>query len=112
MMHVISTTLLAIVVAAKAAISAVPSDCVTEGWGQCGGQYWEGCTTCATGYTCLDVDDIWYSQCVRGTNEPGEEGCLATPFGACGGTNWVGCTVCPSGQTCNTVGWHYSQCQM
>ncbi|KAK4185361.1 hypothetical protein QBC35DRAFT_537807 [Podospora australis] len=37
--------------------------CVAQKWGQCGGQGWSGCTTCASGSTCR-AQNQWYSQCL------------------------------------------------
>ena len=49
---------------------AVPSQptggntgCSTAKYGQCGGQGFTGCTTCASGSTCK-VSNQWYSQCL------------------------------------------------
>lgn len=39
------------------------STAVAQHWSQCGGQGWNGATSCATGYTCTYVND-WYSQCL------------------------------------------------
>ena len=36
---------------------------VAQHWGQCGGNGWQGPTTCASPYTCQKVND-WYSQCL------------------------------------------------
>ncbi|KAF3938732.1 Endoglucanase-4 [Dactylella cylindrospora] len=36
--------------------------CTVSAWGQCGGQGWTGCTTCASGLTCK-VLNAYYSQC-------------------------------------------------
>jgi hypothetical protein len=37
--------------------------CQVAKWGQCGGQGWTGCTTCAAGSTCR-AQNQWYSQCL------------------------------------------------
>ncbi|KAK4129059.1 glycoside hydrolase family 5 protein [Parathielavia appendiculata] len=34
-------------------------------WSQCGGNNWQGATTCVSGYTCVYVND-WYHQCQPG----------------------------------------------
>jgi endoglucanase len=34
-------------------------------WGQCGGNNWQGATTCIAGYHCVYQND-WYSQCLPG----------------------------------------------
>lgn len=34
-------------------------------WGQCGGNGWQGATTCVSGYHCAYQND-WYSQCLPG----------------------------------------------
>lgn len=44
------------------ATSAPPSGCTTAKWGQCGGNGFTGCTTCASGSTCSKIND-YYSQC-------------------------------------------------
>ncbi|KAF8656235.1 hypothetical protein AX16_002671 [Volvariella volvacea WC 439] len=44
---------------AKPALAAVPV------WGQCGGNGWSGETTCASGSTCVVVNE-WYHQCQPG----------------------------------------------
>ncbi|KAG8832194.1 hypothetical protein FRC18_005404, partial [Serendipita sp. 400] len=36
-------------------------------WGQCGGQYWTGTTSCVSGYVCT-YSNAWYSQCLPGTS--------------------------------------------
>jgi len=36
-------------------------------WGQCGGNYWTGSTTCVAGTTCTYVNDS-YSQCIPGSS--------------------------------------------
>lgn len=38
-------------------------------WGQCGGQGWNGATTCISGYVCT-VSNQWYSQCLPGSSPP------------------------------------------
>ncbi|KAL2262372.1 hypothetical protein VTK26DRAFT_1555 [Humicola hyalothermophila] len=40
-----------------------PSGCEVQKWGQCGGNGWTGCTTCAPGSTCRAQNE-WYSQCL------------------------------------------------
>lgn len=40
-----------------------PGGCSVPMWGQCGGQGWTGCTTCAGSATCKFSND-WYSQCL------------------------------------------------
>ena len=40
-----------------------PGTCVTEKYGQCGGNQFSGCKTCASGTTCQKQND-WYSQCL------------------------------------------------
>ncbi|KXX76195.1 putative exoglucanase GH6D [Madurella mycetomatis] len=37
--------------------------CEVQRWGQCGGQGWSGCTSCAAGSTC-QAQNQWYSQCL------------------------------------------------
>ncbi|KAK0645820.1 glycosyl hydrolase family 61-domain-containing protein [Cercophora newfieldiana] len=37
--------------------------CEVAKFGQCGGQGFTGCTTCASGLRCVDVSAPWYSQC-------------------------------------------------
>jgi endo-1,4-beta-xylanase len=39
------------------------SGCTTAKWGQCGGQGFSGCTTCASGSTCT-YSNAYYSQCL------------------------------------------------
>ncbi|KFA61313.1 hypothetical protein S40285_05987 [Stachybotrys chlorohalonatus IBT 40285] len=39
-------------------------------WGQCGGQGWDGPTTCTSGWTCV-ASNQWYSQCIQGTGGGG-----------------------------------------
>ncbi|KAK0620092.1 glycosyl hydrolase family 61-domain-containing protein [Immersiella caudata] len=40
-----------------------PGGCSVARYGQCGGNGYTGCTTCASGSTCSRTND-WYSQCV------------------------------------------------
>ncbi|CAA7265020.1 unnamed protein product [Cyclocybe aegerita] len=40
-----------------------PPSCTVPQWGQCGGQGYSGCTTCASGSTC-SISNDWYSQCI------------------------------------------------
>lgn len=40
-----------------------PGGCAVAQWGQCGGQGYTGCTTCAAGFTCRAVSPPHYSQC-------------------------------------------------
>ncbi|KAG9249822.1 exoglucanase [Emericellopsis atlantica] len=40
-----------------------PGGCQSPKWGQCGGNGFSGCTTCASGSTCTRVND-YYSQCL------------------------------------------------
>ncbi|PPQ71982.1 hypothetical protein CVT26_007138 [Gymnopilus dilepis] len=40
-----------------------PSGCASALWGQCGGQGWTGCTSCAAGSTCT-FSNPYYSQCL------------------------------------------------
>ncbi|KAJ3507097.1 hypothetical protein NLJ89_g6494 [Agrocybe chaxingu] len=40
-----------------------PPSCTVSQWGQCGGQGYTGCTTCAAGSTCT-FSNNWYSQCL------------------------------------------------
>ena len=40
-----------------------PTGCTVALYGQCGGQGYTGCTTCAAGSTCKFSND-WYSQCL------------------------------------------------
>ncbi|KAK3937578.1 glycosyl hydrolase family 61-domain-containing protein [Diplogelasinospora grovesii] len=50
-----------------AAAPAAPDNsgaCSVAAFGQCGGNGYSGCTTCASGYTCKDVSPPYYSQCV------------------------------------------------
>lgn len=37
--------------------------CSVQQWGQCGGQGYSGCTTCASPYRCNEIN-AWYSQCL------------------------------------------------
>ncbi|KAK5661157.1 hypothetical protein OQA88_11048 [Cercophora sp. LCS_1] len=37
--------------------------CQVAKWGQCGGQGYTGCTSCASGSTCR-AQNQWYSQCL------------------------------------------------
>ncbi|KAK4236415.1 glycoside hydrolase [Achaetomium macrosporum] len=43
--------------------STPPSSCSVAKWGQCGGQGYSGCTTCAAGSTCSKQND-YFSQCI------------------------------------------------
>lgn len=43
--------------------SPTPVSCVTEKYGQCGGNGFTGCKTCTCGTTCQKQND-WYSQCL------------------------------------------------
>ncbi|KZV79533.1 FAD/NAD(P)-binding domain-containing protein [Exidia glandulosa HHB12029] len=43
--------------------TSVPTGCVSQKWGQCGGIGWTGCTACASGSTCQKQND-YYSQCL------------------------------------------------
>jgi len=49
-------------------------------YGQCGGQGWNGATTCVAGYTCI-VSNPYYSQCLPGSAPP-----TTTPPSGGGGT--------------------------
>ncbi|KAK4153148.1 glycosyl hydrolase family 61-domain-containing protein [Chaetomidium leptoderma] len=40
-----------------------PPSCTVEKWGQCGGNGFSGCTTCASGSTCSKSND-YYHQCI------------------------------------------------
>ncbi|KAK2767167.1 fungal cellulose binding domain-containing protein [Colletotrichum kahawae] len=40
-----------------------PPSCTVAKYGQCGGQGWTGCTTCASGSTCQGVSAPYYYQC-------------------------------------------------
>ncbi|KAH9232373.1 carbohydrate-binding module family 1 protein [Colletotrichum gloeosporioides 23] len=40
-----------------------PPSCTVAKYGQCGGQGWTGCTTCASGSTCQGVSVPYYYQC-------------------------------------------------
>jgi acetylxylan esterase len=40
-----------------------PETCTVAKWGQCGGQSYTGCKTCASGSTCT-YSNPWYSQCL------------------------------------------------
>jgi hypothetical protein len=86
--------------------------CTVAGYGQCGGQGYTGCPTCASGYTCQAGDNINYMQCLPPTNKPPPAGsCKAAAYRQCGGVGFTGCTSCPSGYTCqdgDTI--YYKQC--
>jgi len=47
----------------SAETASEPEQCVAAAYGQCGGNGWTGCTSCADGYTCKDVSPPYYSQC-------------------------------------------------
>ncbi|KAL1843233.1 hypothetical protein VTJ49DRAFT_2564 [Mycothermus thermophilus] len=50
------------------ALAAVPAVLAqSQLWGQCGGNGWNGPTTCVAGATCVKQND-WYSQCLPGGN--------------------------------------------
>ncbi|KAF2649322.1 carbohydrate-binding module family 1 protein [Lophiostoma macrostomum CBS 122681] len=38
--------------------------CTAKHWDQCGGNNWNGCTTCASPYTCKGVSPPYYYQCL------------------------------------------------
>ncbi|KAL1838514.1 hypothetical protein VTJ49DRAFT_2588 [Mycothermus thermophilus] len=40
-----------------------PGGCAVSQWGQCGGNGYNGCTSCASPYRCNAVNE-WYSQCL------------------------------------------------
>ncbi|KZL82501.1 fungal cellulose binding domain-containing protein [Colletotrichum incanum] len=40
-----------------------PPSCTVQKYGQCGGQGWTGCTSCASGSTCQGVSVPYYYQC-------------------------------------------------
>jgi endo-1,4-beta-xylanase len=42
----------------------------TQPWGQCGGLYWSGDSTCTDGWYCSKTND-YYSQCLQGTGGGG-----------------------------------------
>ncbi|KAH7375326.1 glycosyl hydrolase family 61-domain-containing protein [Plectosphaerella cucumerina] len=42
---------------------STPGGCAVAQWGQCGGQGYTGCTTCASPYVCRAVSPPHYSQC-------------------------------------------------
>lgn len=46
---------------------AVNSGCTVSAFGQCGGNGYSGCTSCAPGHTCKAVSPPYYSQCVAGS---------------------------------------------
>ncbi|KAL1864655.1 hypothetical protein VTK73DRAFT_5739 [Phialemonium thermophilum] len=53
--------------AAAGSGSAAPAGaaaCTVQQYGQCGGNGYTGCTTCAAGLTCRDMGGGYYSQCV------------------------------------------------
>jgi cellulase len=53
--------------AAAVLAPAAPADaaaCSVAAFGQCGGNGYSGCTTCAGGFTCKAVSPPYYSQCV------------------------------------------------
>ncbi|KAG7292003.1 hypothetical protein NEMBOFW57_002033 [Staphylotrichum longicolle] len=58
-----TTTTLVTSTKAATTSSAPSGGCTVAKWGQCGGQGWTGCTTCASGSTCNKTND-YYSQCV------------------------------------------------
>ena len=43
--------------------TTVPAPCGAARWGQCGGNGWTGCTSCASPWTCQEIND-WYHQCL------------------------------------------------
>jgi len=59
----ISTTTTAMTTTTVVPPPSTPSGCTTQKYGQCGGQGFTGCTTCAAGNTCKYSND-WYSQCL------------------------------------------------
>lgn len=72
---------------------------VCANYGQCGGQGWTGCTTCAASYLCVYLSDF-FSQC-----EPvavDSSGCLGE-FAVCSTSDgrWQNC--CQTGLTCTRV---------
>eukprot|EP01035_Chromulina_nebulosa_P012445 gene12445-16593_t len=68
-------------------------------YGQCGGQNYEGSTSCAAGFACY-TQNAYYSQCLP----------PVPPFGQCGGATFGGATQCVSGYSCVVQGPYYSQC--
>ncbi|TFK26130.1 hypothetical protein FA15DRAFT_654610 [Coprinopsis marcescibilis] len=57
---------------AVAALAVISAPCVAAAvgpWGQCGGNGYNGDTTCVSGYSCSKLND-WYSQCQPGTVPP------------------------------------------
>ncbi|KAF8645744.1 hypothetical protein AX16_007611 [Volvariella volvacea WC 439] len=102
--------------------------------GQCGGQGWDGPTTCEPGLTCVKLND-WYSQCQNlggGTtttppssttqpptttpppsttstaNPPTGTGPYQHDLGQCGGEGWEGPFECEPGLTCVVLNQWYS----
>lgn len=90
-------------------------------YGQCGGEDWNGPTTCESGSTCQRQDQ-YYSQCLPAGSDPpsssqphpdngGGGGSGTSPkFGQCGGQGWNGPTTCEVGSTCQSQNEFYSQC--
>ncbi|KAA8906644.1 endoglucanase [Sphaerosporella brunnea] len=50
------------------AVAALPAliNAQQSAWGQCGGNNWNGATSCVSGYYCSKLND-YYSQCIPGT---------------------------------------------
>ncbi|KAF5341837.1 hypothetical protein D9611_001357 [Ephemerocybe angulata] len=121
---------------APAPTASAPAAGTAALWAQCGGQNYNGPTTCATGSTCV-FSDAWYSQCQPLAEAEGEdeETCeeeeeeegdvesapgvapTAAPvagsvqlYGQCGGIGYTGSATCASG-TCERFSEYYSQCQ-
>jgi endo-1,4-beta-xylanase len=63
-------------------LAAAPAAVLAQApvWGQCGGNGWTGATTCASGNSCVVVNE-WYWQC-----QPGSGGSNPTPSSTGGGT--------------------------
>ncbi|VBB73143.1 Putative Glycoside Hydrolase Family 61 [Podospora comata] len=52
-----------LVTSTRAPVATQPAGCAVAKWGQCGGNGWTGCTTCAAGSTC-NTQNAYYHQCV------------------------------------------------
>jgi hypothetical protein len=74
---------------------------------QCGGEAFEGPTTCRAGLACVEVNP-YYSQCLD--DEAAEpDGQLL--YEQCGGIGYMGETACAFGNQCVVVNEYYSQCR-
>lgn len=64
-------------------------------WEQCGGNNWDGHTSCAVGSTC-EYSNPGYSHCKPSPDEPG----TVAKWGQCGGNAYKGPTTCTAGSIC------------